>query len=226
MKPTTGNNFDIDLEYYLPNSGIIQIDLFDKEFKNYIFGKLLSNQLNLIFGTGVRGDFETFVNESAYARGIELAYQQKLAFLPGLLGGLGVDANLTLVKSHFLEYAADPINNPGSVDQYGSLPGTSTVTWNLAGFYERDPVSLRLSAQYVSASLFAFGGDRTTDVIQAARTTMDLTGSYKFTKRYEVFFGAKNLLNTALRYNYGAENRPQQVEYYGPTYEAGIRIKL
>jgi TonB-dependent receptor len=226
LKPTTGNNFDIDLEYYLPHGGIIQIGLFDKEFKNYIFGKLLSNQLNPIFGTGVRGDFQTFVNESAYARGIELAYQQKLAFLPGLLGGLGVDANLTLVKSHFLEYAADPINTPGSVDQYGSLPGTSNVTWNLAGFYERGPVSLRLSAQYVSASLFAFGGDRTTDVIQAARTTMDLTGSYKFTKRYEVFFGAKNLLNTALRYNYGTENRPQQVEYYGPTYEAGIRIKL
>ncbi|MEO7682138.1 MAG: TonB-dependent receptor [Sphingomonas sp.] len=221
LKPTTGNNFDLDLEYYLPHGGIIQIGAFDKEFKNYIFANVLTNQTNPIFG-GVKGDFVTYVNESAYARGIELAYQQKLEFLPGLLGGLGVEANLTLVKSHFLEYSAAA----NGTDQYGSLPGTSNVTWNLAGFYERGPVSLRLSAQYVSSSLFSYGGDRTTDVIQAARTTMDLTGSYKFTKNYEVYFAAKNLLNTALRYNYGDSARPQQIEYYGPTYEAGVRIKL
>lgn len=224
LKPTTGDNFDIDLEYYLPHGGIVQIGLFDKEFKNYIFANVLTNQLNPIFGAGVKGDFVTYVNESAYARGIELAYQQKLEFLPGLLGGLGLEANLTLVKSHFLEYSS-LVSNDGT-NQYGSLPGTSNVTWNVAGFYERGPVSLRLSAQYVSASLFSYGGDRTTDVIQAPRTTLDLTGSYKFSKNYEVFFAAKNLLDTALQYNYGDAARPQQIEFYGPTYEAGIRIKL
>lgn len=222
LKPTTGNNFDLDLEYYLPHGGIIQIGAFDKEFKNYIFANVLTNQLNPIFGAGVKGDFVTYVNEDAYARGIELAYQQKLAFLPGLLSGLGVEANLTLVKSHFLEYSAAT----NGTDQYASLPGTSNVTWNLAGYYERGPVSLRLSAQYVSASLFSYGGDRSTDNIQAARTTMDLTGSYKITGNAEVYFAAKNLLNTALRYNYGDSSRPQQIEYYGGTYEGGVRFKF
>ena len=236
LKPITGNNFDLDLEYYLPHGGIIQIGVFDKEFKNYIFVNALTNQLNPIFGAGVKGTFVTYVNEDAYARGIELAYQQKLSFLPGLLGGLGVEANLTLLKSHFLEYSA--ASSLDGTNQYGSLPGTSNVTWNLAGFYERGPVALRLSAQYVSSSLFSYGGgaggpkdaagnvSQTTDVIQAARTTMDLTGSYKFTKNYEVFFAAKNLLNTALRYNYGDAARPQQIEYYGATYEAGLRLKF
>ena len=223
LKPTTGNNFDLNLEYYLPHGGIIQIGAFDKEFKNYIFAKTLTQQTNPIFG-GVKGDYVTYVNEGAYARGIELAYQQKLAFLPGLLSGLGVEANLTLVKSHFLEYAGDPA--AGTVDQFRSLPGTSNVTWNLAGFYEKGPVNLRLSAQYVSASLFGFGGDRTTDNIQAARTTMDLTGSYKFSPNYEVYFSAKNLLNTPLRYNFGDAAHPQQIEYYGATYEAGVRLKF
>jgi len=222
LKPTTGNNFDLDLEYYLPHGGIIQVGVFDKEFKNYIFANVLTQQFNPIFGTGVKGDFVTYVNEDAYARGIELAYQQKLEFLPGLLSGLGVEANITLVKSHFLEYSAAT----NGTDQFGSLPGTSNVTWNLAGFYEKGPISLRLSAQYVSSSLFSYGGDRTTDNIQAARTTMDLTGSYKFSKNYEVFFAAKNLLNTALRYNYGDAARPQQIEYYGATYEAGLRLKF
>jgi len=222
LKPTTGNNFDLDLEYYLPHGGVVQVGVFDKEFKNYIFANVLPNQLNPIFGAGVKGDFVTYVNEDAYARGIELAYQQKLAFLPGLLSGLGVEANLTLVKSHFLEYSAAT----NGTDQFASLPGTSNVTWNLAGYYERGPVSLRLAAQYVSASLFSYGGDRSTDNIQAARTTMDLTGSYKVSSNAEVYFAAKNLLNTALRYNYGDSSRPQQIEYYGGTYEGGVRIKF
>lgn len=221
LKPTTGNNFDLDLEYYLPHGGIIQIGVFDKEFKNYIFANVLTNVSNPIFG-GVKGDYVTYVNEDAYARGFELAYQQKLTFLPGLLGGLGIEGNLTLVKSHFLEYSAAT----NGTDQYGSLPGTSNVTWNLAGSYERGPVNLRLAAQYVSASLFSFGGDRSTDNIQAARTTMDLTGSYRFSKAYELYFSAKNLLNTPLRYNYGDASRPQQIEYYGITYEAGVRLKF
>lgn len=221
LKPTTGNNFDLDLEYYLPHGGIIQIGVFDKEFRNYIFSNVLTNVDNPVFG-GVKGDYVTYVNESAYARGIELAYQQKLTFLPGLLGGLGVEGNLTLVKSHFLEYSAAT----NGTDQYASLPGTSNVTWNLAGSYERGPVSLRLAAQYVSASLFAFGGDRSTDNIQAARTTMDLTGSYRFGRGYELYFSAKNLLNTPLRYNFGDSSRPQQIEYYGITYEGGVRLKF
>ena len=223
LKPTTGNNFDLDLEYYLPHGGIIQIGVFDKEFKNYIFRSAQVNQPNPVF-QGQNGDFVTFVNEDAYARGIEIAYQQKLTFLPGVFSGLGVEANLTLVKSHFREYAA-AVSGDGT-DQYGSLPGTSNVTWNLAGFYEKGPIAVRLSSQYVSASLFSMNGDRSLDTIQAARLTMDLTGSYKFSKNYEVFFAAKNLLNTPLRYNDGASYRTQQIEYYGATYEGGIRLKF
>lgn len=221
LKPTTGNNFDLSLEYYLPHGGIIQIGAFDKEFKNYIFANVLTNVDNPIFG-GVKGDYVTYVNEGAYARGIELAYQQKFTSLPGVLGGLELDANLTLVKSRFLEYSAAT----NGTDQYGSLPGTSNVTWNLAGSYERGPVNVRLAAQYVSSSLFSFGGDRTTDVIQAGRTTMDLTGSYKISDSYVLYFSAKNLLNTPLRYDYGDSSRPQQIEYYGVTYEAGVRLKF
>ena len=36
LKPTTGDNYDVDFEYYLHNGGIISVGLFDKEFQNYI----------------------------------------------------------------------------------------------------------------------------------------------------------------------------------------------
>lgn len=223
LKPTTGNNFDLDLEYYLPNGGIIQVGVFDKEFKNYIFRNAQINVSDPIF-LGQNGDFVTYTNEDAYARGLEIAYQQKFTFLPGLLGGLGAEANLTLVKSKFREYSATVSGN--GLDQYGSLPGTSSTTWNLSGFYERGPVDVRLAAQYVGPSLFSLNGDQSIDTIQSSRLTMDLTASYAINKNYVLFFAARNLLDTPLRYVDGRNARTQQIEYYGITYEGGIRIKL
>ncbi len=229
LKPTTGNNFDLDLEYYLPHDGIIQVGVFDKEFKNYIFRNVLRNVSDPIF-LGQTGDIATFSNEGGRARGIELAYQQKFTFLPGAFSGLGFEGNLTFVDSKFLEYSAAFRQNNGIVgatDQFGRLPGTSKWTWNLAGFYERGPINVRMSAQYVGASLFSLNGDQSLDTIQSGRLSADLTASYEVVKNYVVFFGARNLLDTPLRYTDGINNaRTQQVEYYGITYEGGIRIKL
>lgn len=226
LKPTTGNNFDLDLEYYLPNGGIVQIGAFDKEFKNYIFRSALVNVANPIFATGgfATGDFITYSNENAYARGIEAAYQQKFTMLPGIFGGLGIEANVTYVDSRFKEYSAAVSGN--GKDQFGRLPGTSRYTGNLSGFYERNGVQLRVAAQYVSSSLFALQGDQSLDTIQDARLTMDTSGSYTLSKHYTVFYQVKNLLNTPLRYNDGSSARTQQIEYYGRTYEAGLRFSF
>ena len=223
LKPTTGNNFDVDLEYYLPNGGIIQVGAFDKEFKNYIFRNAQININDPIF-LGQPGDFVTFTNENAYVRGIEIAYQQKFNFLPGFFAGFGAEANATFVKSRFREYSAAVSGN--GKEQYGSLPGTSNTTWNVAGFYERGPVNVRLAAQYVGSSLFGLNGDQSIDVIQSARLSMDLTSSLAISKNYVLFFQAKNLLDTPLRYVDGRNARTQQIEYYGQTYEGGVRIKF
>jgi len=222
LKPTTGNNFDVDIEHYLSNGGIIQIGLFDKEFSNYIFRYARTNVTDPIF-QGQAGDFITYANENAYARGVEMAYHQKYTQLPGIWSGLGLDANLTLVDSRFLEY---PSAFSGSgVNEYGTLPGTSKVTWNLAGFYEAHGLNLRLSLESVSKSLFGLNGDKSLDTIQADKTNMDFTSSYQLNHNWNVYFSAKNLLNTPLRYNEGSDFRVIQREIYGQTYEIGLRAK-
>jgi TonB-dependent receptor len=223
LKPTTGNAFDLELDYYLPSEGVIQIGVFDKEFKNYIFKNNLVNVSNPLFGTD-KGSFATFSNEDAYVRGIEIAYRQKFVFLPGALAGLGVEGNATFVKSHFLENSK--LVSGDGLDQFGSLPGTSNVTWNVAGFYERGPINVRLAAQYVGASLFGLSGDKTLDVIQSGRLSMDATASLDVSPNATLFFAGKNLLDTPLRYTAGRNARTQQVEYYGPTFEGGVRIKF
>src|SRR6202044_505274 len=82
----------------------------------------------------------------------------------------------------------------------GPLPGTSALTWNLAGFYEAHGLTTRVAAEYVSHSLFGLGGDRSLDTLQDARLTLDFTSAYRFDKTWSVYFNAKNLLNTPLRY--------------------------
>jgi outer membrane receptor protein involved in Fe transport len=135
-----------------------------------------------------------------------------------------VDANLTLVDSRILEY--DAATSVTGTDQFGLLPGTSKVTWNLAGFYEAHGLQLRLSSQYVSHSLFGLGGDKALDVLQDKRLTMDFTSSYEFTHNFTGYFNVKNLLNTPLRYYEGSSDRPIQREFYDVTYEAGVRAKF
>ena len=82
----------------------------------------------------------------------------------------------------------------------------------------------RLSAQYVGPSLFGLGGDKSLDVIQDERLTLDFTSSYQLRPGIALYFNARNLLNTPLRYYEGQSDRPIQREFYDVTYEGGLRV--
>jgi TonB-dependent receptor len=222
LKPTYGDNFDFSLEDYLPNGGIIQAALFDKEFTNYIAERITNGTTTDPLAPGQLANVTTFLNiPSAWARGIQLDYHQRFVWLPRPFDGFGVEGNLTLVDSHILEYTA--AQSLTGVNEYGLLPGTSQVTWNLAGFYEAYGVQTRVAAEYVSHSLFGLGGDKSLDTIQDNRLTMDVTSSYRISNHWTVYFNAKNLLNTPLRYYEGSADRPLQREFYDITVEGGIR---
>jgi len=106
-------------------------------------------------------------------------------------------------------------------------PGTSPVTWNIAGFYEDHGLALRLSTEYVAQSLFGLSGsDKSGDTIQDRKLNMDFTSSYQFTPNSTGYFNVKNLLDTPLRYYQGTRNYPIQREIYGQTFETGIRAKF
>ena len=225
LKPVTGTNFDLSLEYYMPAGGILQFGLFDKEFDNYIVQRV-NHTTTDILAPGQLATVTTYDNiSSAYARGAEIAYHQKFIWLMKPFDGFGVDANITYVDSRILEYPSD-ISASGR-NEYGPLPGTSHVTWNLAAFYEANGLQARLSTEYVSASLFGLSNaDRALDTIQDKRFNMDFTSSYTVNRNWSVYFNAKNLLNTPLRYFEGSTNRPIQREFYDVTYEAGVRAKF
>ncbi len=227
LKPTLGQNFDLSFEYYLPDGGIVQLGAFDKEFTNYIATTIRTGSDPAVPPPQL-ATVTSFVNiPSAYARGVDADYHEKFTWLMKPFDGLGIDANVTFVDSHMIEYdAATVIQNSGgalTTAQTGLLPGTSPITWNVAGFYEAYGFDLRLAAEYVEHSLFGLGGLKQLDTIQDNRTTLDFTSAYHINQHWTVYFNAKNLLNTPLRYYEGQPNRPIQREFYEATYEAGVR---
>ncbi|MFC4528392.1 TonB-dependent receptor [Dyella halodurans] len=222
LKPTTSDNFDLSLEYYLNDGGIASVGLFDKELSNYIINK---EEVGVAFpNNGLFAGFTsaakvfTFGNlNSAYARGIELNYQQKFTMLPGWLAGFGMGTNYTYVDS------SGEIR-PG---EHIQLPSTSRNTGNLSFFYDLGDLNVNLGAYYVSKNIFGVGSSAATDIWSQARFSLDLGASYVIDDQWSVFFNAKNLTDTRLKFTEGpGADRPIQREFYGQTYTAGVRFKL
>ncbi|MEI6486434.1 MAG: TonB-dependent receptor [Sphingomonadales bacterium] len=217
LKPTYGNSFDLSVEYYLPDNGIISFGVFDKEFSNYIVARTFRapyapSGSNSIF------TYQSFQNVSgAFARGVEASYVNKFKGLPAPFDGLGMDLNIAYVDSGV------SLRN-GEASRL--LPGTFRWTGNAALAYEKGPVQLRVAGEYGSKTLFGIGGSPATDVYQDQRFTLDFYANYDLTRQASLYFTAKNLLNTPLRFYENTANRPIQREFYQQTFEAGVKFRF
>jgi outer membrane receptor protein involved in Fe transport len=130
------------------------------------------------------------------------------------LSGLGASANYTFVDS------AIEIR-PG---ENSTLPSASKNTWNVAAFYEVHGLSLRVAAYSTSADLFAIGTQKSGDIYNATRTSMDFGSTYAFAEHWSAYLNVKNLLDTAHAFYQGTEERVIQREFYGQTYQLGVRF--
>lgn len=219
LKPAKANSFDFDIERYLAGGGILSAGIFDKEISNYIVPVQTTQVFDNSLFPGNSQPLRVFTYKnigSSRARGIELNWSQQFQNLPGWLDGLGAGANYTWVDSR-IEI------RPG---EYSLLPSTSKNTWNASLFYKRAGLSLNLAAYSASADLFSIGTDRSGDVYNATRTSMDFSASYQFPEYWTIYFYAKNLLDTPHAFYQGTVDRPIQREFYGLTYLAGVRFQF
>ncbi|WP_323049127.1 TonB-dependent receptor [Caballeronia mineralivorans] len=215
LKPTTSQNFDLQLEKYLPHGGIVSLGAFDKSMSDYVVSQANFVNSSPFLTFPGRITLQSFTNvASARARGLTANYQQHFTELPGLLNGLGAGLNWTWVNSH-LDI------RPGEDHMLPSAPRNS---YNANVFYERGPLNMRLSASYVGKSLWAVGSSAATDIYTAARFSLDFGGSYQIRKDVGVYLDVRNILNTPLKFYEGSPDRPIQREFYGPTVMVGVTI--
>jgi TonB-dependent receptor len=219
LKPVTATGIDLSMEKYLPRAGIASLGVFDKEIRNYI----VTHEANLPFPAqgGFVGLAKTFTYANAsHARvyGVEANYVQHFnEILPGPLGGLGVSVNWTWVQSNY-----DIRPGESSV-----LPSTSKNTGNAELLYDWAPASVTLGAYYVSRNIFGVSDSAATDVWSQDRVSVDFGSQYRITHAFSLYFNAKNLTNTPLKFTEGrGEDRVIQREFYGTTLQAGFNYRL
>jgi TonB-dependent receptor len=227
LRPTTAYNFDWSVERVFDNGSLISLGLFDKEMKNYIVqtttrvpvSSLPASPLYNGFTSGIVS-IDNYRNISqARAAGSEIAWEQRLTQLPGILRGLGVGANWTWMSSR------GDIGR-GYVSQ---LPSTARNTANADLFYDYGRVEFKIAGYYTSRVLFSPSlvvASGAQDAYQDRRILLDVGGSYQATDWANVYLNVKNLTNDPMRYSEGSQNRPIQREFYGATYQAGVTLKF
>jgi iron complex outermembrane recepter protein len=215
LKPTQSTNFDAALEYYFARTGSLTATVFEHQFKNRVFIQTVETPIN-----GVPYRISQPINiAKANLHGYELSYRQFYDFLPGWLGGFGLEANYTYMTGK----QTDP--NTGA---QGPFLGQSKSAYNLVGLYEQGPVYARLAYNW-RAKFLAEKPYRTTgrELWVAPLRTLDASFGYSFNKQTTVSVDVTNLLNQA--YHDYFDQTPalvRDVRYYDRTVGVSVRWKL
>ena len=235
LKATYSTNYDVMLEHYFKNVGIISGGAFYKNLKNFIYmynDRMFKNSqfsqlfpaLNNPIKDGDTWKFSQYRNgDEVDVYGFEVAFQRQLDFLPGkFLQGLAIYTNYTFTKSKAKGIASED----GVMREGLGLPRTAPHMLNGSLSWENNKFSARVSANYTAAYLDEIGDDSFTDAYYDKQFFLDANAAYKITKTLRIFAEANNLTNQPLRYYQGEVQRLRQLEYYKPRYTLGLKFDL
>jgi hypothetical protein len=160
--------------------------------------------------------------------GMEMTLIRKFDFLPGILGGLGTNSNITLSDSR-MEIPGRP--------RAQKMTEQTPLIYNVGLTYEYKRWNARLALNYIGkhlkevnlASIVGIGllhMDDDFDTYINEIYNMDFQCSYAWSKHGSVYLEGMNLLNFAERRYIGKEWRNLRTEYYGLRFQLGIRFDL
>lgn len=216
LDPMTAKNFDLGIEHYMGRAGAISAYGFYKDISDFVYETDIA-------GSGAFQNFKeakTFKNgDTAKVYGLELAYSQKLSWLPSPWDGLLVGANFTLSHS---EADIEGQNTKRSID----LPGQSKRVGNFMLGWENEKVSMRLSANYKSSYLkeVAAVSDKHHDAYVDDQVFLDFSSSYFISKNAQISLEAKNLTDEHYYVYTGNKAYNNQYEEYGPSIKIGFTL--
>ena len=152
--------------------------------------------------------------------GFELSYQQFYTALPGWLGGLGLQANATLVSSRTPNAAVG-----GNVP----LSNLSRTSANVVGLYDRGPLALRVAwnwrDRYLSGVTQVVGVGALPNHVQGYGW-LDASLAWRIDAHTTLRLEGGNLLDTVRHSNWGSATRPQSVWQNGRQFGIALAMKV
>ena len=246
LTPLRSNNYDASLEYYFSQTGYASVGAFRRDMKGFILNRTFEYP-NPDPETGLPLLISGPVNsQKARLQGFEAQVRTFFDwdFVPDILRGFGVDANVSYIKATALQ---DVVGGATPIQRNLPIPDVSKWTWNLTGMYERGPLSVRLSYNLRSRywegglSLQGDGGGPYTLQGHAHQSPrLDLSTSYNFNDNITLFFDWTNILghpfqDDIVRVNYGTtptgtpkstEVFPMVIRYEETILSGGIRFNF
>jgi TonB-dependent receptor len=239
LQPTKANNYDVLIEHYFQPLGILQAGYFYKQLSDPIFPT--TTQTTDSQYPGVDFQLNQSINgPSAHIQGIEMQWEQRFSFLPGLLSGVGVSANYSYVTSQIkfpFGFNAPTVGAAGRTDK-PRLERDAPNNYNFDLTYDKGRFSSRFAISHNDANIYAYqwgpGTGPASDPILGlkgptgdqylyAHTQFDIQGSYRTYKGIQLVVSGLNLSNEVFGFYNGSERYPVQREYYRPTLSFGLR---
>lgn len=197
--------------YFAP-TGSLTTTLFRHDFDNYIVRR---PGMENIGGIDYRMDRPRNVNEGQL-KGIEVGYRQFYDFLPGWLGGFGLEANYTCMEGYLLE--------EGKRDPF---VGMSKNAYNEVALYERGPWSARLAYNYRSQFVDAYDyrGLGFNLVVEPIKTA-DASLSYRFNENMGITLDVENITDRTCNDYHGIPSNPRDVRRYDRVVGLSLRWRM
>lgn len=219
LDPFESMNFDLSVEYYLENAGILSAGVFHKEIDNPIY-----NRRTLEENVTIDGRFYSQLSVSAPANadkgevtGVELNYSQPFTFMPAPFDGFGTSMNFTFVDS-----SATLFTRAVELPFFGQADSIANVSL----YYEKYGWEARVGYSMTDDFLRSVGGSADTDTFVRKRNVLDAKISYRINENYRVFVEFLNLDSEPLREFTGVPARENDFEIYDWKAKFGITFNL
>lgn len=215
---------DLSAEYYFPSNGLASISFFHRWVKDVLYQNQGVVGSDLYNSGGIdRSDYllrSTFNGNAGKLYGVEFNVEHQFDFLPGILSGLGAQANLTLLDGDFEGIDA-------ATGQIGTFQfqGLSDTVANASIFYEHAGLSLRVAYQWRSDFLDTIGGLGAGEFRQGFEN-LDVTMRYAINENLTLFADLANLTDETYVAYEGTQASPSEVEQIGERYLFGIRFNF
>lgn len=227
------NNYDLLYEQFLKPLGMIQVGFFYKDLSKPLFQTQSVQQY-----LGQNWAATQWINgTTAHLYGFEIGYQQHMSYLPGFLGGLGMNANYSYTGS---EANGIPFGSNGATT-YRSAPllRQAPHTWNIGPTYDRGRISIRGGINFNSHNLYKYNSvDPACTVVTCTangpagdqyvydHTQVDVQGTVRLYRGLNLLAYGQNLTNEPFGYYNGDPKYMIQREYYKQTLAFGLKYYL
>ncbi|AOS44480.1 catecholate siderophore receptor CirA [Lacunisphaera limnophila] len=193
LQPWTADNYDLSLEYYFKEGGLVSAGVFVKDLQDFWGSRTGTVDAALAEELGIGSEYigwgvSTTVNTGdAKIEGVEVNFIRPLTFLPGWGKFFTIKANGTQLRlsgpraTDFRGFIEETGNfNIG----FNKKPFSANLTFNYRGRQKNAP---QTGAQYgATAGFYEY---------YAPRTFVDVSGEMKITKNIALFAGVRNLFN-------------------------------